>query len=497
MADIFKSARSALHEFFHGRRQATTPGTSEPPAPTATAAPSPLAGGIAAALDARDLAKLLELLRPRPGLSAALRELQRHGRLSALFPDAGMAHAMVAIERLEQLEAQTGVSSERFGLMLRELEAPALLTLALLLHNGGDAGATRDVERAVGAAQKTLDALGITGDMRQNVEFLIRNQLQMSLMAFRQDTADPSVVGKFVELFSTEERLKMLCLMTVADLSAVAPDALTPWKAEILWRLFVDTYNHMTMTYGDEVIDTHDAALTAIGANRPHDISDAELTAFLKGLPRRYLTLFEPERIYAHARLARDITAHDVHFFLNKKNDVWELTVVTLDKPYLFSNVCGVLSYLGFDILRGNAFTSRGGLIVDVVQFTDRKGCLVRPSLDPLLSDAIAGRVDITAMLRDQHRNAAPGQPATPPVLYFDNDSSPRYTILELVTDDAPGLLHRISRVISEHGCAVDLVLISTEGRRAIDVFHLRKGDGKLNESDELALTEAFERMLT
>jgi [protein-PII] uridylyltransferase len=220
------------------------------------------------------------------------------------------------------------------------------------------------------------------------------------------------------------------------------------------------------------------------------------MAAFLKGLPRRYLTLFEPEQIYRHVRLARDIKADDVHQFLNKKSDVWELTVITLDKPYLFSNVCGVLSYFGFDILRGHALTSRSGLIVDVVQFTDRKGCLARPQLDPLLSDAVAGRVDITAMLRERQSDAGlRDAPRTSPVIYFDNDSSPRYTILELVMDDAPGLLHRISRIISERGCAVDLVLISTEGERAVDVFHLRKGESKLNDSDELALTEDFERM--
>ena len=119
----------------------------------------------------------------------------------------------------------------------------------------------------------------------------------------------------------------------------------------------------------------------------------------------------------------------------------------------------------------------------------------MRPQLDPLLSDAVAGRVDITAMLREQQDAAPPVIVRTSPVIYFDNDSSARYTILELVADDAPGLLHRISRVISERGCAVDLVLISTEGQRAIDVLHLRKGDSKLNDTDELALTEDFERM--
>ena len=130
------------------------------------------------------------------------------------------------------------------------------------------------------------------------------------------------------------------------------------------------------------------------------------------------------------------------------------------------------------------------------MQFNDRNGSLARPQLDPLLSDAVAGRVDISAMLRERQRDAGTHQtPRTSPVIYFDNDSSPRYTILELVVADAPGLLHRISRIISERGCAVDLVLISTEGERAVDVFHLRKGDSKLNDSDELVLTEDFERM--
>ena len=81
-------------------------------------------------------------------------------------------------------------------------------------------------------------------------------------------------------------------------------------------------------------------------------------------------------------------------------------------------------------------------------------------------------------------------------MIYFENDYSSRYTVLEIVTDDRTGLLHRISRVISRHGCGIDLVLISTEGHRAIDVFHLRKGTAKLTDSDQLALTEDLERVL-
>jgi [protein-PII] uridylyltransferase len=492
MADLFKNARSALQAFFLGRTE-TRP---EPGQDARSASPrSPLGNDLAAALETLNKTRVLELLRPQPGLAKAMRDVQQAGLLQPLTHEPNLNHAIGAIESLEKLRMQTSVSGERFGSMLHELDAPELLTLALLLSDNSAARNTNDPKQAVRDAQRALDLLELSGDARQTVEFLLRNQVQMSVIAFGQDASDPSVIGKFVEIFSTEERLKMLCLMTVADLSASGADALTPWKAEVLWRLFVDTYNQMTMAYGDEVIDTHEAALAALNANRPFDISETEMASFLKGLPRRYLTLFEPERIYAHVRLALNIAADDVHYFLNKKSDVWELTVITLDKPYLFSNICGVLSYFGFDILRGHALTSRTGLIVDVVQFTDRKGCLVRPQLDPLLSDAVAGRVDISAMLRDRQRESQRQTPKTSPVIYFDNDSSPRYTILELIVGDAPGLLHRISRIISARGCAVDLVLISTEGERAIDVFHLRKGDSKLNDSDELALTEDFERM--
>jgi len=82
------------------------------------------------------------------------------------------------------------------------------------------------------------------------------------------------------------------------------------------------------------------------------------------------------------------------------------------------------------------------------------------------------------------------------PVIYVDNAHSQRYTVLELVADDAPGLLHRVSRIISEHGVDVDLVLISTEGQKAIDVFHITRGGAKLTEDAEAALKADLERML-
>ena len=112
---------------------------------------------------------------------------------------------------------------------------------------------------------------------------------------------------------------------------------MTPWKEELLWRLYVETYNHLTLGYGDELVPQDPAGLAVVIAGRPDDISELELTEFLAGLPRRYLALFGLASIYRHVRLARGIRRDEVHAFLENHDDVWELTIVTLDKPYLFS----------------------------------------------------------------------------------------------------------------------------------------------------------------
>jgi [protein-PII] uridylyltransferase len=295
----------------------------------------------------------------------------------------------------------------------------------------------------------------------------------------------------------------MLCLMTLVDIQAVSPDTLTPWKEELLWRLYVDTYNQLTLGYGDELIDRHQAELAELLTHRPSDISEAEIARFLEGFPRRYLKLASPAAIYGHVRLSRDIGPEDVHISLDRKDSVWELTVVTLDKPFLFSNICGVLSSFGMDILRGYAMTNPNSLVLDIVQFTDDERFLElnpdgRDKLCRVLEDVVAGRSDVSKRLdrREQSLFHRRGVPRFQPIVHVDNQSSSRYTVLEINTDDSLGLLYRISRTISQAGCDVDLVLISTEGHRAIDVFHITQAGAKLPEPAQLQLARNLHEML-
>jgi [protein-PII] uridylyltransferase len=453
-----------------------------------------------------DRRRFVALLRPRPGLAARLSDLLDCGVFAVLFSQfyakGTDSHSLAAVARVERLLGESDLTGTRFGTMLKELDAPELVVLSLLLHQPA-ASKEHDPTKSADLALPALDRLSIEADARHAVQFLIENQLQMAQYAFRQDTSDPGVIAKFADSLtrtaelnsiSGEEHLKMLAVMTVGDLGAGVRTPLTSWRAELLWRLYVDTYNHLTMTYGDEVIDREAAMRTALHGARPSDITKDELVTFLEGLPQRYLTLFDPDTIYQHVRLGRNIASDDVHTFFTRKEQASDLTVITLDKPYLFSNICGVLASAGADILRGQALTSRSGLALDVFEFADSKGAVDQADLNRLLKDAITGKIDIAARLAQQQPGDR-GRPALP-LLYFDNDSSPRYTILEIVADDVPGLLYRISRALSGFGCEVDLVLISTEADRAIDVFHMRKGGAKLTDSDQLALTEHLERAI-
>ena len=462
-------------------------------------------------------ADLLRFLKPRPGLYEQLSEMHDVGLLGQLFPEFRAIssrvvrdfyhkytvdeHTLLTIRNLERL---TGAPSERerFSRLLGELEEPELLVLALLYH---DVGKWRDDDHHVESARmarEMFDRLDLAADARATIEFLVVEHLKMSVAAFRRDTEDPEIVRQFAALVGVEERLKMLCLLTLADVEAVSRETLTSWREELLWRLYVDTYNHLTLSYGDEVINGGPSLSIELVRNRPPDLDARDIEDFLNGLPRRYLQLFSPEAIYRHVRHARTVGPDMVDAWIERQDDGWGLTVLAHDRAFLFSNISGVLSSYGMDILRGFAFTKDNGLILDMFYFTDQERFLeLNPEAEEKvigrLKDVIFGRQDLAARLKSREEGAGRRRlPGFAPVVHCDNESSRRYTIVEILAENAIGLLYRMSRAMSESGCEVDLVLINTEGRRAIDVFHLTRQGNKLSAEQQQELTENLLRVL-
>lgn len=464
------------------------------------------------------LAVLRRVLQPRVGLYARLSQMHDCGLIGRMFPEFHKVycrvirdfyhkytvdeHTLQTIRNLEDLCAPTTRGRGRFASMLAETPDAELLVIALLFHDVGKWTNRNHAEEGVRMALGALRRIRLPEEDIATVEFLIRHHLRMSNAAFRRDTSDPHHVRQFARLVGSEQRLKLLCLLTLVDVSAVGPDVMTPWKEDLLWRFYVDTYNRLTLGHGDDVIDAAASALTELQAGRPADLEQGELDAFLDGLPQRYLQVVDAPQVYEHVRLSRNLQAADVHYTLEQKHSAWELVVVSGNQPGLFSKVCGVLSYFGMDILRGQALTNRQGLAVDIFEFADSERFFelnpsARSTVTDLLADIVAGRKDIDAILLPKQRGLERRGPArVRPVVHFDNDYSERFSILEVIAQDAWGLLYRISRVISRHDCSIEFVLISTGTDRAVDVFHLTKNNAKLAAEEAAALQQSLESLL-
>ena len=292
--------------------------------------------------------------------------------------------------------------------------------------------------------------------------------------------------------------------MTLVDIDAVAPGTLTPWKEDLLWRLYVDAYNHLTLGYADELIQKDQADRSAVHGRTSGRHLRGRAGAFSRRPAAPLPVGLRPRRRSTGTCGSRAACCPgEVHASLEKRDDVWELTVAALDKPFLFSNIAGVLSYFGMNIHRGQAMTTPDHLVLDVFEFSDEEGFLrqnaaAREEIARVLKGAVAGTVDVRALLTRPR-----AEPAAPPPARRGHARATRQRALAALHRPrnrdrrrARDCCYRISRAISEQGCDVDLVLISTEGHKAIDVLHVTKPGRKLDAGDQALLKRELERTL-
>ena len=407
-------------------------------------------------------------------------------------------HTFVAIENLHQLRQSHSNWDQRYAELLDEIEQPDLLYLALLLHDTGKAAKTDNhVVASVEFASKALDRLDLDLPDRETVLFLINRHMELSA-TLRRDIFDAGTIRQFAEKVETPERLKMLCLLTYADIKAVNPDALTPWKAENIWQLYIGTANHMLRTVDERLhVDEHDEVLNHLRTLAP--AAGKKLESFLEGLPRRYLQTQTASEVLAQMDLAQRLGDDPVQLALIRGRHWYELTLVTRDRPFLFSKMAGTLAAWGMNIVKAAAFSNRGGVVVDTFFFTDRFRTLELnlPEWERFktsIHDVLTGKADLERMLRDRMRSE---KNATPKVrvetkIEIDNECSPHSTLVEVIAQDQLGLLHRISSQLAQQSCNIEIALIETEGQMAIDVFYVTSGGAKLSADHQERVREAL-----
>ncbi len=457
-----------------------------------------------------------------PHAADALRAMHHLGILVALFPELRLIdslvirdfyhrytvdeHSLTTIESLHRLKAPADALEQRYLDILNEIDKPDLLYLALLFHDVGK-GMENDshVEGSLQVLEGVLERLKLGAAQSDTVRFLVGSHLMMSATLLRRDIFDPETVRNFSEAVGTAEHLKLLTLFTYADIKSVNPDALTPWKAETLWQLYAETINylnrsidgfrvHMQQQHADRIEKIR--ALVEEGRKQ-------ELDFFLRGFPTRYLLTHTPEQIVEHFRMSRRRDSESVHVLLEKKNHHYEMTLMTQDRKGLIATIAGAIAAWGMNILKADVFSNHAGLALDTFRFTDLFSTLdLNPTeisrFERHMIEVVSGERDVEEMLsgRLSHRPHVSPKVKVETQIWFDNESSSASTILELVSQDRPGLLYSVANLLNESGCNIEVALIDTEGQKAIDVFYVTHKEKKLGPKIESKIRETFVQQL-
>jgi [protein-PII] uridylyltransferase len=407
-------------------------------------------------------------------------------------------HSFLAIESLHRLKQSQSEWDKRYGELLGELEDPELLYLALLLHDTGKGVPNGNhVQTSLDIANQAMDRLDVDPKERAEVVFLIGNHLELSA-TLRRDIFDPGTVAAFAEKVGTPERLKMLALLTYADIKAVNPEALTPWKAENVWQLYMAADNYLNRSADQRVhTEVNDEKLARLRSLAP--VTGSKFKAFLEGFPQRYLLVHTAEEVMRHMQMAEELGNDPVLVDLKRGRHWYDLTLVTKDRPFLFATLSGVLAAWGMNIVKANAFSNAAGVVVDTFHFTDRFRTLELnlsewARFKNSVVSVMLGEADLEKMLRDRQRSEK-GVIAKVKVetkIEFDDSSSATTTLVQVIAQDRPRLLHRIASCLSDQKCNIEIALIDTEGQMAIDTFYLTSGGGKLKPEHQKQVEKAL-----
>src|ERR1700730_1163251 len=309
-----------------------------------------------------------------PGV--ALRPMQRLGMLTEILPEFARIdslvvrdfyhrytvdeHSLRTIEHLQELADPPDPRGAHFQTLWKTVDRRDLLVLSLLLH---DVGKGMSVENHVAGSLEALQSaarrLKLSEEETTEVHFLIEHHLDMSATVQRRDIFDPSTVSAFAATVANQERLQRLCLLTYADIHAVNPEALTPWKAEMLWQLYAATSNHFSRTLDTDRLHAHDeVSLLQQVREQAGGARTEDIERFLEGFPRRYLAVHSASEIAAQLAMYQKLAIEPVQTELHSAGRVFSLTLLTADRPALFATIAGVLAGWGMNIIKAAAFAN-------------------------------------------------------------------------------------------------------------------------------------------
>jgi len=399
-------------------------------------------------------------------------------------------HSILAVEELGKLKE--GLYQKDYPLLtslIREIEKPENLFLTVLLH---DIGKGTEGDHSLTGAEmvnRIGDRMGLSVEDKEFIGFLVSHHLLMVETALRRDLHDEQVILRFSNEVKNLNRLKMLCLLTFADVKAVGPEAWTSWKSTLIMELFLKA-SHLfekgavarTFLKAEEMLETLERSL-----------SPEIFLAYSEHLPDRYLSCYSSGEIAHHIEMARSV---EKELFLVDREIVKEtqakVTLCTKDRYGLFSKITGSMFLSRLNILEAQIHTWGNGIVLDTFWVEDATKNIERrlEQFRKDLGEILAGKVSLRDLLCKRKESNGIKQkviPRVPGEVKINNQDSDFYTIVEVMGEDRLGILYEVSQALTDHGCDIHFARISTLGNRIVDVFYVQDEWGeKISEKNRI-----------
>jgi [protein-PII] uridylyltransferase len=427
-------------------------------------------------------------------------------------------HTLVCLEKLDEIWGAETPPFSHYTQIFQHVERPALLYLALLLHDAGKASGLKGHSLVGGElAVRVARRLGLNPIATHTLRLVIEHHLLMAQISQRRDLDDPNVIRAFAEVIKTPDNLVLLTLHSFVDAQGTSDKLWNDFKESLLWALYDRTLN--LLNQGAEFLRAEEQQredlLGEVRRLAPRTIVDEELKAHADCLPPRYFRIHSAREIltdvalihrFLHLQLAEE--AHPLEPIVNWHNDpdrgYTAVKICTWNRAGLFSKIAGSLAAAGLNIFSAQIFSRNDGIILDTLLVNDAMtGKLAnreeREKFERFLRDALTGAVDFQPLIgqvkfqRPIYQSVEGGQ--LPTVIQFDNSSSEAHTVIDIETEDRVGLLYVISSALAELGLDISLAKISTEKGAAIDSFYVNELDGSKVLAD--ARLKTVERKLT
>ncbi|MCB5945398.1 [protein-PII] uridylyltransferase [Acidocella sp. KAb 2-4] len=396
-------------------------------------------------------------------------------------------HTVQCIRNLNTIEAGTlkeiaPVASDLIG----QIQSRRALYVAMMMH---DIAKGRGGDHSVLGAELALHvgpALGLSAEETEMVSWLVLHHLLLSQTAFSRDIDDPKTILDLADTIQSPERLRLLLVLTVADIRAVSPKVWNGWKATLLRELYARVAEVLEGGLSTTERDMRIARVKEVVAELLADWPAEEREEFLSlGYPSYWLG-FDPESIERHGRMIRDAKTRHAPLTVFTEplpaRAVTEVVVYTADHAGLFSRIAGALAIAGASIVDARIHTLTDGMALDTFWIQDANGGpfdtphrLAR--LAALVEQALSGRLRLAEEIRKATRSVVQARMRAihvPPRVVVDNRASNRHTVIEVNGRDRPGLLHDVTAAISAQGLQIASAHVTTYGVRAVDVFYVK-----------------------